>query len=187
MGVPGPLAAADSSAGLCPQSPPSRAAPHRHSGPKPGRDPASFPSEPGPAGAREPGNPSLAARRPQAPGCPRPRASTRTEGGRGTWEGDRAVQKTLPQGGYSGPALTSASPPGRWQHCAGPPRLPDRGTRLTSARKGRMVGCPRKWEGQRERREEKELCILNPSICDSRIQHIILNHVYLTFLTFDTF
>lgn len=165
--MPGPPAAADSSAGLCPQQPPSPAAPRRHSGPKPRRDPASFPSEPGPAGAREPGNPSLEARRPQAPGCPCPRASSRTEGRPGAREGDRAAQKTLPQGGYSGPALTSASPPGRWQHCAGPPRLPDRGTRLTSARRGRMVGCPRKWEGQRER-EGAEAARAPPLVAHAR-------------------
>lgn len=152
MGVPGPLAAADSSARLCPQPPPSPAGPRRHSGPKPRRDPASSPAEPWPAGAREPGKRSLAARRPPAPGCPRPPASSRAEGAREAREGDRAAQETLPQGGYPGPALTSASPPGRWQHCAGPPRLPDRGTRLTSARRGRMVGCPRKWAVQRERR-----------------------------------
>lgn len=91
MGVPGPLAAADSSAGLCPQPPPSRAAPRRHSDPKSGRDPASFPSEPGPAGAREPGNPSLAARRPQAPGGPareRPRGP-REDGGHAKGTGRR--------------------------------------------------------------------------------------------------
>lgn len=154
MGVPGPLAAADSSAGLCPPPPPSPAAPRRHSGPKPGRDPASLPSEPGPAGAREPGNPSLAARgpRPTGTGMP-PTASVLEDRGRaGDARRGPGSTEDAPAGGYPGPALTSASPPGRWQQCAGPPRLPDRGTRLTSARRGRTVGCPRKWEGQRERR-----------------------------------
>ncbi|MEJ1282236.1 hypothetical protein NN561_013190 [Cricetulus griseus] len=82
-----------------------------------------------------------------------PTASILEDRGRaGARDRDRAMHNTLPRGGYSGPALTSASPPGRWQHCAGPPRLPDRGTRLTSARRGRTVGCPRKWAGQRGRR-----------------------------------
>lgn len=59
--------------------------------------------------------------------------------------------------GASGPALTSASPPGRWQHCAGSPQLPDRGTRLTSARRQRSVGYPRKWEGPEGERRASAL------------------------------
>lgn len=70
----------------------------------------------------------------------------RTGKGRGQRGGDRTVGRPLPRGA-SGPALTSAPPPGRWQQCAGSPQLPDRGTRLTSARRTRTVGCPRKREG----------------------------------------
>lgn len=115
--------------------------------PSPSATPPRSPQNPGPRAHANPANPSLEARRHRD--APQPRAPSRTEGGRGARDWDRAVHNTLPRGGYSGPALTSASPSGRWQHCAGPPRLPDRGTRLTSARRGRTVGCPRKWEGQR--------------------------------------
>lgn len=150
MGVPGPLAATDSSVGLCPPPPPSPTAPRRHSGPKSRRDPASFSSEPRPAGAREPGNPTLAARRHQNAPDREPPRGTREDGGHATGTGQH--RRHSRGEATRTPALTSASPPGRWQHCAGPPRLRDRGTRLTSARSGRTVGCPRKWEGPKERR-----------------------------------
>lgn len=113
--------------------------------------PLRSPTEPGPVLARtaprEPGTPPRAPRS-QGSRDPRGGESPRTGRRRGPRGGDGTMGDQLPRGA-SGPALTSASPPGRWQHCAGSPRLPDRGTRLTSARRERRVGCPRKRAGPR--------------------------------------
>lgn len=137
---------------------------HQAGTPRPGRAPLAaglprlprrhpLPSAPGEnPDPRSPGRrrasraPLPAPRAPRVPGIPEDGVPPRTGRSRGTRGGDGTVGEPLPRGA-SGPALTSASPPGRWQHCAGSPRLPDRGTRLTSTRRRRRVGCPRKWEG----------------------------------------
>ena len=59
--------------------------------------------------------------------------------------------------------MTSAPPPGRWQHCAGSPRLPDRGTRLTSARRRRTVGLSAEM-GEAGRRKEAERFRAGPEL-----------------------
>ena len=120
--------------------------------------PSETPSAPSPDRTRTRASPDGAARARHPPlhrarptirgfqGSQRWGVPPRTGRGRGRRGGDRTVDSPLPRGA-SGPALTSAPPPGRWQQCAGSPRLPDRGTRLTSARRTRTVGCPRKREG----------------------------------------
>lgn len=111
-----------------------------------------------PSAPRKERGPALTLTAPREPGIPLPPAprALRLPGapeagyprGLGQDKGSRPGRVGAPLSrGASGPALTSASPPGRWQHCAGSPQLPDRGTRLTSARRRRSVGYPRKWEG----------------------------------------
>lgn len=125
----------------------------------------------GAARAGRPPNPET--RAPRLPGNPKARCRHGPEkaGGGGK---DSAAEMPLPRGA-SGPALTSASPPGRWQHCAGSPRRPDRGTRLTSARRRRSVGYPRKWEGPGIQQRRIRSLISTSLLAQSPIAHAPAN------------